>query len=555
MTSPAEPTTAFDDPSPVSPAELEALIAAELGHGLSRGLSRGIEIVDLTGIPDAAERPARLPAPRAEPLPAGEPADQADLADLADLADHEDGTAGRGWARRYVMSLVVLDALALGLAGVIALRLRFGVDGMLTAAMAGTSYLDLVALAVPGWLAVLAARRAYEPRYLGLGSEEFRRVCSATLLFTSLFAIICVAGDYQPARLVVGVALPLASVLTVLLRYLARLRLQRRRLAGSAGHRVLLVGVGPSRAALADRLRHSPRAGLTVVGATGPRLGRDGELTLDHVPYLVARCGADTVAVAHSPGITPGRLRELSWALEGCGIDLLVAPALTDVAGPRIHVRPVSGMPLLQVAMPEFTGGRRLLKASLDRLGGLVALLLAAPLLLTAAAAVRLTSPGPALFRQQRIGLDGKAFTMFKLRSMVADAEARRHEIGNDHDEAHVLFKAAADPRITPVGRLLRRYSLDELPQLINVALGQMSLVGPRPPLPDEVARYSAYVHRRLLVKPGMTGLWQVSGRADLDWQESVRLDLYYVENWSPAMDLEILWKTGFAVLAGAGAR
>ena len=185
---------------------------------------------------------------------------------------------------------------------------------------------------------------------------------------------------------------------------------------------------------------------------------------------------------------------------------------------------------------------------------GLVAL---GPVLVACALAVKASSPGPVLFRQERVGLDGAPFTMFKLRSMVADAEARRAEVVdlNDHGDDHVLFKATADPRVTPVGRLLRRYSLDELPQLVNVLLGQMSLVGPRPPLPDEVAMYAEHVHRRLLVKPGLTGLWQVSGRADLDWQESVRIDLYYVENWSPVLDLEILWKTIFTVFTGAGAR
>ena len=196
-------------------------------------------------------------------------------------------------------------------------------------------------------------------------------------------------------------------------------------------------------------------------------------------------------------------------------------------------------------------------KRLLDVAAAAVGLLLLSPLLAAAAVAVKLSSPGPVLFRQERVGLDGAPFTMFKLRSMVANAEARRAEVVdlNDHGDDHVLFKATADPRVTPVGRLLRRYSLDELPQLVNVLLGQMSLVGPRPPLPDEVAMYAEHVHRRLLVKPGLTGLWQVSGRADLDWQESVRIDLYYVENWSPVLDLEILWKTIFTVFTGAGAR
>jgi exopolysaccharide biosynthesis polyprenyl glycosylphosphotransferase len=255
--------------------------------------------------------------------------------------------------------------------------------------------------------------------------------------------------------------------------------------------------------------------------------------------------------------VGPELLRRLAWALEGAGVDLLVAPALTDVAGPRVNVRPVSGLPLLQIAEPEFTGMRRLLKGAVDVTGSAVLLLLLAPAFLLLGLVVRFSSPGPVFFRQVRIGRDGKPFTMYKFRSMYADAEDRLAEVRalNDHGSDGVLFKLTDDPRVTPIGRLLRRYSLDEFPQLINVLRGQMSLVGPRPPLPTEVAQYERDVHRRLLVKPGMTGLWQVSGRADLSWEETVRLDLYYVENWSVALDAEILWKTARAVLKGAGAR
>jgi exopolysaccharide biosynthesis polyprenyl glycosylphosphotransferase len=242
--------------------------------------------------------------------------------------------------------------------------------------------------------------------------------------------------------------------------------------------------------------------------------------------------------------------------LEGTGVNLLVAPALTDVAGPRIHVRPVSGLPLLQIAKPEFRGPRRLFKAAIDLLGALVLLILLSPLLLATAVVVRASGPGPVLFRQIRVGRGGRPFTMYKFRSMHSDAEHLLAELRtlNDHGEG-VLFKLRDDPRITRIGKYLRRYSVDELPQLFNVLLGEMSLVGPRPPLPSEVARYAQDVHRRLLVKPGLTGLWQVSGRSDLDWEETVRLDLYYVENWSAALDAEILWKTFFAVLRGSGAR
>jgi exopolysaccharide biosynthesis polyprenyl glycosylphosphotransferase len=361
----------------------------------------------------------------------------------------------------------------------------------------------------------------------------------------------------EVARGLVVLALPAMSAFALMFRYLARQALHRLRADGAASHRVLVVGEGRARDLLAAKLQASPHSGLRVVGVCRPVM-RDHAAgsSLDHVRSAVRNLGADTVAVAHSPGLTPDLLRRLAWTLEGSGVDLLVAPALTDVAGPRIHIRPVSGLPLLQIAEPELTGARRVAKAVIDTVGALGVMVVLSPLLLAAAVAVKVSSPGSVLFKQTRIGRDGAPFGMYKFRSMYVDAEARLGELQafNDHEHG-VLFKMANDPRVTRVGRLLRRYSIDEVPQLFNVLRGQMSLVGPRPPLPGEVARYERDVHRRLLVKPGMTGLWQVSGRSDLDWEETVRLDLYYVENWSVALDGEILWKTFSAVLRGSGAR
>ncbi len=233
----------------------------------------------------------------------------------------------------------------------------------------------------------------------------------------------------------------------------------------------------------------------------------------------------------------------------------MVAPALTDIAGPRIHIRPVAGLPLLHIEEPELSGGRRLVKAMFDRTVGLLAVLALLPALLFIGIAVRLTSPGPALFRQTRIGRGGRPFTIYKFRSMHVDAETRLQALleYNDRSEG-VLFKIRRDPRVTGIGTVLRRYSLDELPQLLNIVKGDMSLVGPRPPLPSEVEQYEMDVHRRLLVKPGLTGLWQVSGRSDLSWDEAVRLDLHYVENWSLILDFMILWRTVAAVVKGRGA-
>ena len=231
-----------------------------------------------------------------------------------------------------------------------------------------------------------------------------------------------------------------------------------------------------------------------------------------------------------------------------------MAPRLTDIAAPRIHVRPVAGLPMMHVGEPEFSGSRRVLKGALERIIAAVALMVWGPVLLLIAFAVRLDTPGPALFKQRRVGSHGREFTIFKFRTMHVDAENRIQEISRLNESDGLLFKIREDPRVTRVGRILRRWSIDEAPQLINVLFGTMSLVGPRPPLPSEAAQYTPDIARRLLVKPGLTGLWQISGRSDLSWEEAVRLDLYYVENWSPALDLSILWKTTFAVVASRGA-
>jgi exopolysaccharide biosynthesis polyprenyl glycosylphosphotransferase len=276
---------------------------------------------------------------------------------------------------------------------------------------------------------------------------------------------------------------------------------------------------------------------------------------LDKVSMLVPTLNIDLVAVTTGPGVDPDSVRRLAWDLEASGTELVVAPSLVEVAGPRIHMRPVCGLPLLHVEQPRFSGFTVACKGLIDRVAAVLAVLVLAPALLAIAALVRITSPGPAIFAQRRVGKDGREFTLYKFRSMTADADQRVDALAElNQNSDGLLFKIANDPRVTPVGRWIRRFSLDELPQLFNVVLGQMSLVGPRPALPREVAQYGGDVRRRLLIKPGLTGMWQVSGRSDLSWDESVNLDLRYVENWSLALDLLILWKTVGAVARSSGA-
>jgi exopolysaccharide biosynthesis polyprenyl glycosylphosphotransferase len=260
------------------------------------------------------------------------------------------------------------------------------------------------------------------------------------------------------------------------------------------------------------------------------------------------------VAITADQYWTPKRLQRLAWDMEGTGAEMVVAPVLMEVAGPRLNVTGVLGMPLLRVTAPMFTGGRRVVKEIVDRCGSALLLTLLSPLLLVIAVAIKLNDRGPVIYRQRRVGRDGATFTMLKFRTMVTNADAIKQTLAADNDGAGPLFKMKRDPRITRVGGFLRRYSLDEVPQLFNVVSGKMSLVGPRPPLPEETEQYAPDARRRLLVKPGLTGLWQVSGRSDLTWAESIRLDLRYVEDWSLALDLVILWKTFRAVMGGQGA-
>jgi len=325
--------------------------------------------------------------------------------------------------------------------------------------------------------------------------------------------------------------------------------------------RVVAVGHASAIADLIATLRRDKYHGLTVVGACLAERTMPQEIAevpvcggLGSVVEAVGRLRADSGAVLACPEMSGHRLRELAWALEETDTDLCVAPALLDVAGPRTTIRPVAGLPLLQLDHPELTGGKQVIKAVFDRLAAGLALLALSPLFVVIAAAIRLDDRGPVFFTQIRVGRDGQTFRLFKFRTMVVDAEQRKLELEKLNEGAGVLFKMRKDPRVTKVGAILRRWSLDELPQLLNVLLGDMSLVGPRPALPKEVANYGDHMRRRLVVRPGLSGLWQVSGRSGLSWEEAMRLDLRYVDNWSIVLDMQILWKTFSAVIHGSGA-
>jgi exopolysaccharide biosynthesis polyprenyl glycosylphosphotransferase len=460
------------------------------------------------------------------------------------------------WMRSYLRRLLVADCACALAAGVLAVEIRFVSQGYLPLA-----YLAFTGVLPALWWGSVMLAGGYDPRFIGLGSDEFRKVLNAAMCLAAGVAIASYTARLNLARGYLAVALPSATALDLMVRYLLRKRLHRSRSRGACTRRVVAAGHAAAVADLVTTLHRDRYHGLSVVAACVPDLSVAGEVAnvpvageLSHVPLAVRQFGADTVAVLSCPEMDGKRLRELAWELEKTGTDLCVAPALLDVAGPRTTIRPVAGLPLLHVDHAELAGGKQVLKGVFDKVSAALALILLAPVLAGIAAAIRVTGPGPVLFRQIRVGRDGRCFTLYKFRTMVADAEQQKALLAASNEADGALFKIRRDPRITPIGGWLRRWSLDELPQLLNVLRGDMSLVGPRPALPDETARYGDHMRRRLVVKPGITGLWQVSGRSDLAWEEAVRLDLRYVENWSLALDLQILWKTGSAVFGGSGA-
>lgn len=460
------------------------------------------------------------------------------------------------WTARYLIMAGVADGCCGLAAGLLAYQVRFGASGHHPAAYVALSLtLPLI------WLLTLVFAGAYDSRFIGVGTDEFRRVLNAGAFLVAAVAILSYASKIDLARAYVAIALPSVTLFDLLARYAIRKQLHRARSLGLCMRKVVVVGHAAVVADIVTVLRRQTYHGLSVVAAcvadtVPPGLLDDVPVTpgLDGVADVVSQYDADTVAVLACPEMAGARLADLAWDLEKSGTELCVAPALLDVAGPRTTIRPTAGLPLLYLDHPEFSGARLIIKSVFDKVFALVALIAAAPAFAVIALAIKVDDGGAVLFKQTRVGKDGRAFRVYKFRTMVPDAEALKASLARQNQQEWPLFKIRRDPRMTRLGAWLRRWSLDELPQFLNVLAGEMSLVGPRPALPEEAAMYGDHVRRRLAVKPGMTGLWQVNGRSELSWDESVRLDLRYVENWSLMLDLQILWKTWAAVVRGWGA-
>lgn len=472
------------------------------------------------------------------------------------------------WERRYSRKLLATDVVVVLLAVITAQVFRYGAaadsQGLPSRELRDLAlrYTLLSVALITAWLVMLEVFESRDPKTLGTGPVEYKRVITATLSTFGLFAITAFVLKWQIGRGYLTIALPMGLMLLVLARWVWRKRLHRQRHRGKNVHRTLLVGERFQVAHVAKQLLVDTSAGFHLVGVVTDGIGTESPVTgvptvagFSDIAEAVTDTRSDVVIMVGANHISPQRFREIGWELEALQVDLIVAAALTDVAGPRIHTSPVSGLPLIHVEYPRFTLRSRLIKRSFDLLGSGLLIVVGSPLLLTVGLLVRLTSSGPIIFSQERIGRSGKPFRMLKFRSMVEGADDQLKSLLDQQGTAdRPLHKVMSDPRITPVGQFIRRYSLDELPQLFNVLVGSMSLVGPRPQREAEVALYGQYDYRRLLVKPGITGLWQVSGRSSLGWEDAIRLDLYYVENWSMTGDLVLLWKTLRAAIRAEGA-
>jgi exopolysaccharide biosynthesis polyprenyl glycosylphosphotransferase len=466
------------------------------------------------------------------------------------------------WQRRYRSRLRLTDmAIVLGSVGIAAwIQIAgFAQLGVGDVSDAPWQYLRVSIITVALWLLALAAFQTRATSIVGHGSQEYRRVAHATALAFGILAIGFVILQSQGIRSQLLIALPLGVIGLVVGRWANRRWLVRQRQTGEYIARAIVVGRKKDVEALTAAVHTDDIEGYHIVGVSlsdsddaSVRVGEHTYRavgTLNTAATVAAQLGADAVIVASTPENDPQFVKRLSWQLEGTAAELVLSSPLVDIAGPRMSLKPVEGMPLIQVEIPTFEGGRYLLKRAMDIAISAMALVVVGLLTPAIAIAIKVDNPGPVFFRQERVGRDGRIFRMVKFRSMRVTAEAERAALVAQNEGSGPLFKMKVDPRVTRVGKFLRRYSLDELPQFWNVLVGDMSIVGPRPPLPDEVTAYDGTVYRRLYIKPGITGPWQVSGRSNLTWDESVRLDLRYVENWSAMNDLILIWRT-VAVMA-----
>jgi exopolysaccharide biosynthesis polyprenyl glycosylphosphotransferase len=485
-----------------------------------------------------------------------------DLRPGAREAKPRSGSRDAGWPRRYASRLFYSDAavIALTFAAYSAFIREDLSEPVSWSGPFVIPYWVLLTFVSFLWLIGLDVIDTRDRHVVGHGIIEYRRIVNATF---AVFALIVAAAFFlrmDIARSLFVFALPIGLAALVLSRWIWRQWLRARQRKGRYVYRAVALGEPAKLKHIIGQIQRTPDSGYVIVGAlTTPQVIK----SIADVPVVggfaaageaVKRLGADTLIVSSADELEPEAMRRLGWEMADLDVNWIVIPALTDVAGPRIHATPVAGLPLIHVDFPRLEGYKSFSKRAFDIVGSSLLILIFLPIMIATAIAIRIDGPGPIFYQQMRIGRGGHQFGMVKFRSMIEDADdqlASLLDLQGTTDQP--LFKVTNDPRITRVGRFLRKHSIDELPQLFNALRGDMSLVGPRPHRVAEVALYDDAAYRRLLVKPGMSGLWQVSGRSSLMWEDALRLDLYYVENWSFTQDIQILFRTIRAVIAPGG--
>ena len=449
------------------------------------------------------------------------------------------------YAQRFATRLVVSDTVVVLITVAFSAAIAQKVNADSPVALAA-----MAVITVALWLLILWGVGSREPALFGVGTTEYARVLKASVILFLLLGTVAYVADFSTPRRFLTIGVPLGTVLLLIERAINRRTLGRSVSRGATLHRVLLVADSCRVESLEGQLTRPKAAGYVI---------RDVVTVDEHLPApeeVVSRAlevGADTIVIGTSAPTIHEWTNRLGWMLDNPALTLLIGPDIADIAGPRLRTEPAEGLALIRVDPAALSGPSRLAKRSLDIVGALVALAVLALPMAVLALWVKLDSRGPAFFRQARVGLNGSIFICWKFRTMRVGADHERAALREEFGEDGATFKMQGDPRVTRAGRVLRRFSLDELPQLLNVVRGNMSLVGPRPHPLDDVERYDELAQRRLAVKPGMTGLWQVSGRSNLDWNDGLMLDLRYIGHWSLGLDLLLMARTVTAVLRGTG--
>ena len=455
------------------------------------------------------------------------------------------------WKPNLRKNISIIDFISLLFAVALILTLRFPQtwQGELSAYEIRNIFLALLVLV--SWLFFLWFNGSRDTNILGFGADEYKRLINATLFSFTSIAFISYIFKLEISRAFILLVFPFGLITLFISRRMLRRRLLKARSEGRYLSKVLLLHAGENDP-VESRLSIASHAGFDVVYKVQTLEG--SKLDFKQIVAKAIDNNCDQIMVGQSAIISATELRKLGWALEETSIDLIVAPAVTEIAGPRLKVSNVEGLPLLHLEQPVFSGVSRVTKRLLDLVLSVIGLIVISPFLLIVALMIKFYDRGSIFYTQKRIGQNNKEFSVYKFRTMYEGSHEQRGKVMAETNKDPRLAKDPQDPRVTKPGLFLRRWSIDEIPQIINVLKGEMSLVGPRPPLAEEVSQYEKSEKRRLLVKPGLTGLWQVSGRSELDWEDAVRLDLYYVENWSLTLDILIIIRTAAAVWRGEGA-